>query len=277
MDAPVTVLLIAITALVSWMAFSNEALLRRLWFEIGAILRHNQHYRIVTSAFVHGDMMHLLFNMFTLFFFGGVIERSFGAPIMLAIYFAAVIGGGLLALILHRNEPNYRAVGASGGVSGILFLFVVLAPGELIYIFGIVPLPAWLFGVLYLVITYRGMVTQGDNIGHDAHLGGSLIGVLAGVVLVPKILESSPLLLGAIAAICVVGTLVFYLRQRPASQHKRLDPNQPYARRYDNPGRRKQRDIDRILDKVSNEGYDSLTPSEQRKLDEHAKRENSRR
>lgn len=190
-------LIIALTGITSVMAFSNRDLTDKLIFNVGAVLRDKQWYRLLTSAFLHGDWMHLIFNMLTLYFFSGIIISAFNAWIYLIIYFGSILCGGLLSLFVHRKEPYYLALGASGGVVGVLFSAIALAPNVgigLLFIPG--RIPGWLFGILYLGYSIYAMRKGADNIGHDAHLGGAATGLILTIIFAPIVLQMNGLYIG---------------------------------------------------------------------------------
>lgn len=192
------ILIIALTALTSIKGFNDMAFFDRYKFNVGAILGSSKQWdRLLTSATLHGDYMHLIFNMLTLYFFSDVIISVFGLWKYLAIYFSAIIGGGLLSLWVHRKEYYYSAIGASGGVVGILFASIVIAPTMGIYIFLIpIAIPGWIFGLAYLAYSIYGMQSRQGNIGHDAHLGGAAIGLFMAILFEPDLLMMNTLYIG---------------------------------------------------------------------------------
>ena len=186
----ITLLLIAATALVSWLAFNNARLMERLILWPPAIQRRHQYDRLVTHGFIHADFQHLLFNMITLYFFGRFIERAFSAYIgevgFLLFYLSALVIAILPTYLGHRNDAGYRSLGASGAVSAVLFAFILLQPWSMIYVF-FLPLPAIVYGVLYVGYSIW-MDRQGrDNINHSAHLWGAGYGVLFTLLLEPDV------------------------------------------------------------------------------------------
>lgn len=194
---PIVIILIAITVVTSIQGFRDARFFERYKFNVGAILSSKQWDRLISSAFLHGDYMHLFFNMFTLFFFSNVIVRGLGLWQYLTIYFAAVIGGGLLSLWMHRKDYYYSAIGASGGVVGILFAAIALNPHIGIGIMFIpVAIPGWIFAIIYLGYSIYGMRSQLGNIGHDAHLGGAVIGLALAILLNPSVLYHNGLYIG---------------------------------------------------------------------------------
>ena len=184
-DYPFTAAVLVSTLIVSFLAWQREGWLDALMLDTGAVLRRKQNHRLLTSGWIHADGMHLLFNMFSLWSFGSALERNYGALAVAGPHLAGIVGGGLLALYLHRRE-SYRALGASGGVCGVIFASVMLLPGGSVMIFPVpIPIPANLYAFLFLIVTYVGMRRGGDGIGHDAHFGGAIIGVIVAGLLYP--------------------------------------------------------------------------------------------
>jgi membrane associated rhomboid family serine protease len=179
-----TLIIIIVTAIISISAFNNSRVYNDLIMYPPAINR-GQYYRLLTSGFIHADFMHLIFNMLTLWFFGKVLEeqyfRYFGKFTFLLFYLAAITLSDLPSYLKHKNNSSYASLGASGGVSAILFAYIILAPWSTIYLF-FLPVPAIVFGVVYLVYSQYMSRKGGDNINHDAHFWGAVIGV-AGVLL----------------------------------------------------------------------------------------------
>lgn len=168
-------------------------------FSTYAIREMKQVDRLITSAFLHGDFMHLLFNMLALYFFSDIIIAHFSNAIYLIIYFAAVLGGNLLTLWMYRRDSTYTAVGASGGVSGIIFAAIAIYPQMTMMIFPIpIPIPGWLFGIGYLAYSVYGMRRSLGNIGHAAHLGGAAIGLILAIALYPETLQYNTFYIGII-------------------------------------------------------------------------------
>ncbi len=188
----VTYTIIAATCLVSWLAFRNLKLAERLIFWPPAIGRGRQFDRFVTHGFIHADLPHLAFNMITLFFFGRAIEQIFeariGKPGFALFYLAAIVVAMLPSWWRHRDDANYRSLGASGGVAAVLFSFILFAPWATIYVF-VVPMPAILFAVMYTAYSIWAERRGGDNVNHSAHLGGALFGVVATILVEPRALS----------------------------------------------------------------------------------------
>lgn len=189
MNSIATFLLIGVTALVSWQAFGNRMLLDRLILWPPAIQRRHQYDRLVTHGFIHADGMHLLFNMFTLYFFGRAIEPVFveriGIVGFVLFYLSAIVVAILPTYLRHRNDAGYRSLGASGAVSAVLFSYILFAPWQLIFVF-FIPVPAIVYAALYVGYSIWMDHHGRDNINHSAHLWGAAYGVLFTVLLEPR-------------------------------------------------------------------------------------------
>jgi membrane associated rhomboid family serine protease len=190
MQITLTLILIAITCVVSYLAWQNRELMGRLILWSPAITRRGEVHRLITYGFVHADGQHLLFNMITLYFFGGLIERAY-EPYLGKVGFVLFYLGGLLVSVLpsylrHRNDPDYRSLGASGAVSAVLFAFILLQPWALIFVF-FLPVPAIIYAAIYVGYSIWAERRGGDNINHSAHLWGAGYGVLFSIIMEPRI------------------------------------------------------------------------------------------
>ena len=193
MTLSITIVIVAVTVLVSWRAFNDRALLERLILWPPAVERRKQYDRLLGYGFVHADWMHLIFNMITLWSFGTAVERVFSEWITpvgyVLFYLSAIVVSILPTYITHRNDANYRSLGASGGVSAVLFAFILFDPWSTLIIFPIpVPIPAFLFAILYVGYSIWMDRRGRDNVNHSAHLWGAAYGVLFTVLLEPRIL-----------------------------------------------------------------------------------------
>ena len=190
MAVSITVVLVLVTVLVSWMAFERPALMARLVFWPAAIRRSHQVDRLVTHGFVHADLTHLLFNMITLYFFGRLVERVFTAYIgplgFLAFYLSAIVVAILPTWLRHARDPSYRSLGASGAVTAVLFAFILMQPWSLIYVF-VVPVPAVAYAALFVGYSIWSDLRQRDRVNHQAHLWGAAYGVVFALVLEPRL------------------------------------------------------------------------------------------
>ncbi len=178
LQAPATYSLIAANVILSFLAFGNVRLLDRLLFDMNRIRRFNEWYRWVTSAFIHGDPFHLFMNMLALYFMGPVLEYTAGTTGFMLIYVASLIAGSAWTFMEHYRDPNYRALGASGAVSGITTAAAVFYPFAQIYVFFALPMPLGVFALCYIGYSiWASRTGLRDGIGHAAHLGGALMGV----------------------------------------------------------------------------------------------------
>ncbi|MDC6673772.1 rhomboid family intramembrane serine protease, partial [Leclercia adecarboxylata] len=178
----VNLLLIAITVIVSWMAFKNRALADRLILLPPAVDRNRQYDLLITYGFIHADLSHLAFNMITLFFFGGFIEQLMlqlsGSDLTYpAFYLGALLVSILPSYLKNQKNPNYLSLGASGAVSAVLFAFILIKPWSIILVL-FIPAPAIIYAVFYVGYSIWMDRRGGDRINHSAHLAGAAFGVL---------------------------------------------------------------------------------------------------
>lgn len=192
MQLSITLIIVAVTALVSWRAFTDSSLMERLILWPPAVERRKQYDRLLTHGFVHADWMHLLFNMITLWSFGTAVEQVFSdwiTPVgYVLFYLSAIVVAILPTYLRHRHDANYRSLGASGGVSAVLFAYILFDPWSKLIIFPIpVPVPAFVFAVLYVVYSIWMDRRGGGNVNHSAHLWGAAYGVLFTLILEPRV------------------------------------------------------------------------------------------
>lgn len=198
----ILLIIIAVTAIISFIAFNNQQLFEKYKFNVGAILQKKEYIRLLSAGFLHADLMHLLFNMMTLYFFGPIVVEAFGEIGFLIVYFGSILLGNIFSLYLYKNQPWYSAIGASGGVSGILFASIAMIPDLGIMFFFIpIPIPGYIFGFLYFAYSVYMMLNpkQHDNIGHAAHLGGAFFGLVYAIALQPERAIQNALFLGVMA------------------------------------------------------------------------------
>ncbi|GMN05114.1 rhomboid family intramembrane serine protease [Croceitalea sp. MTPC5] len=199
-----TIAIIAANVLVSLRGFNDQNFFERYKFSIGAI-KAGQRERMFTSGFLHVDISHLFFNMFTLYFFANVVITWFGPTKFLIIYFISLVAGSLLALFFHKDEPYYSAVGASGAVTGILYAAILLKPDmQLGILFIPIPLPAYVLGIGYLLYSIYGMKSRLGNIGHTAHFGGAIGGYVITLLFRPSLLVTDTLMVLLLALPIVI-------------------------------------------------------------------------
>jgi membrane associated rhomboid family serine protease len=183
----ILIAIIVANALFSYKGFNDHSFFRKYEFHMGSI-RSGEQIRMLSSGFLHADIAHLVFNMITLYFFAPVVIAYMGAFLFVIVYFGSLIFGSLLTILFHKDDYNYRAVGASGAVTGVLYSAILLQPDMMLGIFFIIPMPAYLFGILYLLYSIYGMKAKNDNIGHTAHFGGAIGGYLITLITNPHLL-----------------------------------------------------------------------------------------
>lgn len=180
---------IAITAVISFIGFQNPNIFEKYKFNVADIQQRKEYIRFLSAGFLHADMMHLFFNMLTLFFFAPVVISYFDVVGFLIIYLGSILLGNIFSLYIYRKQGWYSAIGASGGVSGILFAAVSLDPVNISVNF----IPGFLFGALYFGYSVYSMLNprQHDMVGHAAHLGGAFFGLVYSVVIAPQLAISN--------------------------------------------------------------------------------------
>jgi len=196
----VTIIIVVITSIISFIAFKNPVLMSRYDFSPYRISERKEYFRFISHAFLHADWIHLLINMVVLFSFGVYVEREFnllenagqirsGLISFLLLYFSAIIISSITTFIKKRKDPYYIAVGASGAVSAVLFSSIFFSPLEKILLYGILPMPGIVFGILYLAYSsYMGKKDK-DHINHDAHLWGAIYGIMFPILLDPSLIN----------------------------------------------------------------------------------------
>src|SRR5690606_30489637 len=186
-----TIIIIAANVIISMKGFNDFSFFEKYKFNIAAI-RDGEKIRMFSSAFLHADFSHLLFNMLTLYFFAPVVINSIGVTYFVVIYVASLLVGNLLSFYFHKDEPHYSAIGASGAVMGVLYSAILFYPDMGLYLFFIpIAIPAWLFGMGYLLYSIYGMKKRLGNIGHDAHIGGAIGGYVLTLLFAPVLFETS--------------------------------------------------------------------------------------
>lgn len=185
------IIIIVANVIISMKGFNDISFFEKYKFNVGGIRRGEQ-IRMFSSAFLHADFSHLLFNMLTLYFFADVVINQVGVSYFVIIYVVSLLAGNLLAYYFHKDEPHYSAIGASGAVMGILYSAILFYPDMGLYLFFIpIPIPAWLFGMAYLLYSIYGMKNRVGNIGHDAHIGGAVGGYALTLLFAPSLFQTS--------------------------------------------------------------------------------------
>ena len=194
----ITVIIIAITCIVSILCFNGTLNGNKLIFNAYQVWHRKEWYRMLTSGIIHSGWGHLFFNMLTLHFFGRVVEQYFsaafggvpGAVLYVVLYVSALAISSLGDLVKYRDNWNYNALGASGAVSAVLFASILFAPKMGIYIYLIpIPVPGYIFAPLYLLYCWYMAKRNMDNIGHTAHFWGAVYGILFPIICKPDVLS----------------------------------------------------------------------------------------
>jgi membrane associated rhomboid family serine protease len=197
----ITIIIVILTALVSFIAFQNTGMMARYDFSPYRISHRKEYFRFISHAFLHADWMHLIINMIVLFSFGVYVEREFrfledaghiqsGMVSFIILYFSSIVISSLTTFMKKRNDPYDIAVGASGAVSAVLFTSIFFSPLEKILLYGILPMPGIVFGILYLAYsTYMGKKEK-DLVNHDAHLWGAVYGLIYPIFLYPGLINN---------------------------------------------------------------------------------------
>lgn len=201
----VTIVVMVLTGVISYKAFNDDSFFRKYEFHIGSIKSGDQ-IRMISSGFLHSDFQHLFFNMFTLYFFAPYVIYNLSSIYFIYIYLGSLIAGNLLTLFFHKNEYYYRAVGASGAVTGIIYSAILLEPNLKMYGF----IPGYIFGFAYLLFSIYGMKSKSDNIGHVAHFGGAIGGLGITLSRKPELFVNEPII---IIALLIPIVVLFFLQK----------------------------------------------------------------
>jgi len=267
-----TLAIILSTAYITYKGLNEYDFKLKYLFQIDGILIRKEYIRLISSGFLHIDWRHFAFNMLSLYFFGNGLERELGTSTYIAFYFLSLVGGNLLALYFHRNHGSYSALGASGAVSGIIFASIALMPGMSIHLFFFFPIPAWVYGIAYTLYTLYGITSQRDNIGHEAHLGGALTGIILSILVFPEIIKYN--LITILLILIPIGIFFYIVLKKP---HLLITGNifgksstrsgwQSVDDKYNENKKKKQEELDRLLDKISRKGMESLSKKERDRL-----------
>ena len=193
----ITLLLVIITCLISYQAFNHAMMKGKLLHYPYLEVHEKQYYRLLTSGFIHADWVHLIFNMYVLYEFGTIVESIFvsifgelmGRINYLLLYLLGIVFSSIYSFFTHKDNRAYAALGASGAVSAVLFAFVVFQPWAMLGLFFIIPCPAIIAAVLYLVYSSWASKNSNDNIGHDAHFYGAVFGFTFTILLKPSLFD----------------------------------------------------------------------------------------
>ncbi len=193
----ITILIIIATVAASFYAWNNEDVYRRWMFNPYMVARKKQYDRLIMSGFIHSDQTHLFINMLSFYFFGRNLEAfldylygTSGTLYYLGFYLLALVVSDAPTFLKHRKDHWYNSLGASGAVAAVIFACVIIRPVDNIYFFFILPVPAIIFGILYLVYSYVSAQKQAGGINHDAHFYGALFGMGLIILIEPRLISS---------------------------------------------------------------------------------------
>lgn len=270
------IILIIINVFFSWKGLKDHSFFERYNFNTEKILIEKDYKRLITSGFLHVNWAHLIFNMLSLYIFSDAVEIRLGMISFIAIYFASLIGGNLFSLFVHRHHSRYTSAGASGAVCGIIFASIAVFPGlDIRFFFIPIDIPAWIFGLLYVIYSIWGIRSKADNVGHEAHLAGALVGLLIAILIQPASLRYNYLPILAISVPSII--FIYIILTRP---HILLVDNNFFKtekryhsidHKYNAEKMDRQKQIDLILDKIHRKGMKSLTRKERELLSEYSK------
>ncbi|MFD3408100.1 rhomboid family intramembrane serine protease [Aquirufa sp. HETE-83D] len=190
----VSILLIALTIIISLVAWQKPDLMGKMLMNPYRIQHRNEYWRFVSSGFIHADFTHLFFNLFSFFFFGVQLERifnqlfpTFASELYILFYVLAIVAADFPTFNKHKNNPNYNSLGASGAVSAVIFAGILFFPLEPIYLFGVLKIPGIIYAGLFTWYSIEMDKRSRDFVNHSAHLYGGLFGIMAMTLLYPKV------------------------------------------------------------------------------------------
>ncbi|MBK7870598.1 MAG: rhomboid family intramembrane serine protease [Saprospiraceae bacterium] len=270
-------ILMILTFFTSYKGLRDNHFFEEYLFEVDKILIGKEYKRLITSGFLHANWIHFGFNMIALLSFSWSLEEEFGYLKFLLLYFVSMLGGSLLALWIHRHHGDYRAIGASGAISGVVMSSIIIFPeGSISLILIPIPIKSWLFGLLFIIISIFGIKNKSDNIGHEAHLGGAITGVLVTLIMAPWVIKENWWIILAIL-IPVIVFLILIVRN-PAvlmvdkywgENVKSVQNKTAKIRSIKSQTRKdKEEELDELLEKIRKHGMNSLSKKEKERLDE---------
>ncbi len=270
----ISTILIILNIIVSYRGFKDHLFFDKYCFKIDPVAIQKDYKRLITSGFLHVSWTHLIFNMFSLYLFSSSLESSIGSFHYLIIYTAGLVGGNLLSMFIHRNHGEYSSVGASGAIFAIIFSAIAIIPGMHIGFFLLPAIPGWLFGLAFVLISIYGIRSRTDNIGHDAHLGGGLAGMLVAVALYPSALTENAFTLLIVAVPAIAFILFIIYKPQALLIDNYFFKNHSYLTiedKYNLSRQNRQKDLNRLLEKIHRKGMKSLSKKEREMLEEYSK------
>jgi len=245
------------------------------WFALNPLIEGGnfQIWQLITYQFMHGGFSHIFFNMFALWMFGMEVENMWGSKKFITFYLVCGIVAGIFQLLLPAlfNEPQGYTIGASGAIMGVIVAFGMLFPDRYIYIYFLLPVKAKYLVILYILLEIY-LVPSGGNVAHLAHLGGAFAGFLFVLYYRRRSYSSSYYGSGSGG-----GNKIFDSFKNASNVFKKKDGNVEDANYYEINGDKNepevtQEEIDKILDKISQSGYQNLSEREKKVLFEASRR-----
>lgn len=267
----IATIIVILTGLTTWQGEKHEEYKEKYLFWVDGVLKYRERYRLLSSGLLHSGWIHYGFNMIALLSFSQLIELLYGKIFLLALYVLSLLGGGLYSLYVNRNYGDYRSLGASGAVSGVIGASLLADPEGLIGLI-IIPIkfPAYFFGLIYIFLTIIALKRKIGNIGHAAHLGGTLAGMLLMLLWEPEILLRHP-----IFTLILLGPILYFSVLIYRNPNVLLLDNywgellswSGNLNRKDTP--RSATTVDDVLDKINKSGVKSLDKREREILRRH--------
>ena len=188
--SPVSIIILIVTILFSLYGFKSAEIMNKYMLHPWSFVHERHWYQIITSGFLHGDWSHLIFNMLTFYFFALQLESIAGTAKFAIIYFGSMALANVSSIIKNKNNEDYRSLGASGAIAGVLFSFILFEPGAKIsMMFFPIGIPAPIFGIIYLAYCVWASKKANDYINHEAHFWGALAGVILTIIQSPQIVS----------------------------------------------------------------------------------------
>lgn len=268
---------VCLSFLIGWLtnrAFNDPTMMDRWILHAPSIKDHRQFSRFITSGFIHASWKHLAFNLIGLLIWGHHLELDLSFLALIILFFSSMIGGNLVSFWIHRKE-NYSALGASGGVMGVIFGSLLITGGNVGSLF--IPgafVPSYVFGIAYLIVSYLAMKRGYDNIGHDAHIAGSITGFFTAAFISPSAIARNSGFFWTIIAFLVLALFFWFWTASFKNLFKAFGDSKPKgSARYDRYDQAMEKganksEIDSLLDIINKSGYHTLTPKQKERLKE---------
>lgn len=267
-------ILILLNIIISYRGFKDRSFFDKYAFTINKVYTYKDYKLLITSGFLHVSWTHLIFNMFSLYLFSANIESTIGPINYLIIYTAGLLGGNLLSLFIHRYHVDYSSVGTSGAIFAIMFSAIAIFPGMKIGFFFLPAFPGWLLGLIFVLVSIYGIRSRTNNIGHDAHLGGGLAGLMVALILYPSSIVVNTFAIAVVAVPAIAFILFIIYKPQALLIDNFFFKKQHYLTvedKYNLSKKNKQQDLDKLLEKIHQKGMNSLSKKEKEMLQEYSK------